>query len=228
MDVASGFVKQFAGTLPKFPAIDRKFVWDETLHALMHRQVLPVSGGEVSLEVLSGSGRIWRAQGQLVKPWIQGRPTQVAEAPQYAKIASQWLEPIPTRDGSELLGGKRDLSPPEVEELSRFARRLWIRPLPVAVGFTVWSSIPLWILLFHGHSDQEWYLYAFVLFMTLRVDYWLYQAIVLAKSMKRDALIAKVVILKKEDAEQIAEVLPLSQRLWSLDGVPAPWRRVRI
>jgi hypothetical protein len=248
-DLSVGVVKRFAGRLGP------DTVADETLLFLQKARLIPRDAeGEWWIEVLAGSGRVWRVRGELVRHWIVALSAEVPEPPPVAAVAAQWLEPVAESQEGTLLGGRRELSEAEREELRRFAGRLWRHPLPWAVGFTLWLSMPVTVLIFAGHSDSgvDWWIrFAFLAAVTLWIDLHLLRALWIARRLQQDAREGQVLIfrthpgpapvpseggLTKPDEPlekerdllpETVEVLPQSQWCWTEDGRPAAWRTVR-
>jgi hypothetical protein len=179
---------------------------------------------------------------------------EVAEPPPVAAVAAQWLEPVAHSEEGTLLGGQRELSQAEREELRRFARRLWRHPLPWAVGFTLWLSMPVALLVFGGDPEGkvEGFQLAILAAVTLWIDFHWLRALWISRRLQQDAREGQVLIfrahpgpapvpsegeLSKSDdpleeesglVPVTVEVLPRSQWCWTEDGRPAVWRTVRL
>ena len=189
--------------------------------------------GEWSIEVLAASGRVWRVQDQPVKMWMMVPIVQVAQTPEMASIAAQWLQPVARSEQGTLLSGRRDLSPGERDELRRFARRLWLRPLPAALGLSLWLGALLGLMLSQGRLpptiDGRVHL-AFLALLTVVSDALLASALRTARRMCQDAHAGQVIIVQVEQVAEgrepsdVVEVLPLAGRQWTAAGRPAAWR----
>ncbi|HET9471347.1 MAG TPA: hypothetical protein VFO24_09605, partial [Usitatibacter sp.] len=141
-----------------------------------------------------------RVMGQPVRRWIVAPTTEVASSPPGAAIAAQWLEPIAHNDAATLLRGQRELSTAEREELRRFARRLWRRPLPFAIGFTLYFFVPLATLLQEGlrESRADGFLFLLMAWVTLRIDTAFARALWHARRLEQDAREGRIVILRTD------------------------------
>jgi hypothetical protein len=245
-DRRCGFIKRYAGEL------DARAGADQTLLLLRRARLIPAdSSGEWSIEVLPASRRVWRVRDRSVAGWIVARAVEVADTPEVAAIAAQWLEPAGRIGNATLLGGQRELSGAEREELCRYARRLWLRPLPWAIGLTLWLSMPVAVLIVEGnlHSRGDWIRFALLALATLWMDAAFLRGLWVAGRLRRDAAAGHVMILRPEpggppppegeawppatgaagpDAEEpvTLEVLPFSHWLWTEDSRPASWRKV--
>ena len=188
--------------------------------------------GEWSIEVLAASGRVWRVQDQPVKAWMNAPIMELARTPEMASIAAQWLQPVPLPTPDKVMGGQREMSPAEREELRRYARRLWLRPLPVAIGLTLWAGIPLSLQLFSHHAANRKSSVPFSILVGLAAltDAQFVTALRLSRRMQRDGQIGRVAIVRVEHSDParpagpVIEILPLARREWTRAGQPASWR----
>lgn len=241
-DLRHGTVKRFAGASP---------LVDDTFRRLWRAHLAPdQQGDEWTLEVLPASGRVWRAMDLPVPFWMVVQTVEVAEPPPFAEIASQWLSPIEQEGEATLMIGQRELSREEREEMCRYSRRLWQGLLPLATCLTLWLSVPVTLMIGNGsihiHPLNRLRL-VFLAICTAAVDYELVSALRLAHRMRRDESDGRVVIVrivkdssraclhdagagdaaKQQDGEEkrdVAEVLPMSRRLWTENGRPSAWR----
>src|SRR5205814_7331358 len=123
-------------------------------------------------------------------------PVGTAAGPRGAAVAAGWLERVARSDGATVLAGARELSDAERDEIRRVARRLWRRPLPYAIGLTLWLAIPLTFLLL-GHrftADLERARFAFLAVITLAVDLRFFSSLRSARLLERDAGAGRVMI----------------------------------
>jgi hypothetical protein len=187
-----------------------------------------------SLEILSGSGLLWRMNERPSSHSTLVTPTEVTNAPDFASTAAQWVRPWTEPDGETTWWNRRALSDAEHGELRKHVRRA-IRPyfyLPlltayVSIGFftgdwreSPWTSIPMWAVIAWADGCA-----IRVFPRVLRI--------------RRDARSAMVIIFRPEDAAAAAaapgspalgpatEVLPFSRLPWTHDGQPAAWRKSR-
>ncbi len=240
-DLREGCVKRFEGP----PRMDET---DETLSTLRKARVAPALDDPLwRLEVLPGSGRVWSVQGERPARWITARWTEVAGTPTFAAMAAEWLEPVAKDGDTTLLGGRRDLTQAEREEVRRHARRLWVRPLPYVVGLTVWLSLPVAVILRDGrlHSGHDWFSFCLLGAITLWTDVRFARAAWIARGLGADARDGWTIILRRQDpapsevAEavglqeiaaaiaarpEVVEALPHSRWIWTEDNRPAAWR----
>jgi hypothetical protein len=244
-DLRSGIVLRFAGPFAPHAVIE-----DETRQSLRRARLVPDQPlSEWSLELLPISGRVWRVHGQPVRPWIVAQTVEVANTPPFADIAAQWLEPVAQDDGTTLLAGQRELSRAERDELRRYSQRLWRRPLPVAVGLTLWLCMPIAVLIMEGdlHSRSDGARFIWLAAVTAITDYHFISALLLSRKMRADERAGRVIIVRVADAappislpdktegignqsgdgSEVAEVLPVSHRVWTESGRPAAWRMTR-
>lgn len=236
-DLKAGTVKRFAGPLPDVSH-------DRTLQQLRQRGLLSAGPGEDgALEVLSASGRIWRVHDRPVAGWLVTQTVEVAETPPFAHIAAQWLQPVRKEDGATLFAGARDLSAAECEELCRYARRLWLRLLPLALGLTLWLCMPITVLIVRGnlYSRLDWIRFVFLAAVTISCDVSFAASLLASRRLRRDERAGRVLIVRLEgdtplETEANAEppveagtieLLPVSRWVWTENGSPATWRKLR-
>ena len=245
-DLRAGYVKRFAGLTE--PACAK---CDETYRRLNRARLAPEKpAGAWSIEVLPMSGRVWRINDQLVASWVPARCSSVAEVPEFASVAAQWLEPVDECEQGRLLAGRRDLSTAEIRELRRVGRNLWRRPLPLAGILAIWLAIPGAQLVREHHLRDRPSAVAFwvLLVLALLLSWRFVRSFVFARRIGADAASGYVVILSSEpsapgaDAERkpeaegagaaadagerppIIEMLPNSRTVWTENGRPAQWR----
>lgn len=234
-DASLGVVRMYAGKL--IPAE----IGRDTLRQVVRLMPPPVENGmEWHFETLGASGRLWRICGKPVKQWVVLKTVSVAEAPPIAGIAAQWLEPVSTPGGKTILAGRRELSKQEREEVRLFARRLWTRPLPIAVGLTVWLGLPMTAVVVSGelHTAVAWGRFVILAGLTGLNCYWLYTCVKRARLLVKDANAGSILIVSRTEETRLAEpagdreptiieVLPSLGWRWTEDGRPSAWRKVR-
>ena len=236
-DLKLGVIKKFEGPLATNQTAD------ETLERLRRAKLAPKTGAAwYGMEILPVSGRVWRVTGASVRGWVIAQTVEVAQTPEFAGIAAQWLQPYSRKEDATLLGGQRELSPAEQMELRRFARRLWLRPLPAAAGLTAWAALPVTAWILHRRLDsgfrfgQE----LFLVCIALLTDYHFVRSVLLSRRLARDAQRGRVMILSEQadlekekppqpipptaEKAKIVELLPVSRMIWTGDGRPAAWR----
>lgn len=191
-----------------------------------------------SLEILAGSKRVWTINDQpAFLTCVFAHPRHIAKTPEFAAIAEQWLQPVPTQgNAEEVLSGQRDLSPAEKQELRQASRRVWQPHLLTSGLLTAWFVLSILV----RTGSRPWYESGgawFFLIMTLLFDTFFVFAVLAARRLLRDALIGKAIIVRRKMSVQqttlrpdpngqlmTVEILPFSRRLWTREGKPAPWR----
>lgn len=233
-DLAVGVVERYEGPL------EHRLIALPPLALLVKAGLVePGAEGEIDLDVLPVSRRVLMAGGRPVTRWIVAPATSVAETPQFASMAAEWLQPAGPAGGQEMLRGERDLAESERSEIRAYAKRLWVRALPLAVLLTVWCGVGL-LARFAGArpmSGPDTLRVGLLTFLALSADMRLAWAIQTAAQMRRDAANGRLVILRPRDGFEMpgedaglqatVEVLPFSRRPWTQDGRPMPWRVVR-
>ena len=236
-DLKCDFIKRFEGPLAP------NQIADETLERLRRAKLAPKKGAAwYGMEILPASGRVWRVTGAAVRGWVVAQTVEVAQTPEFANIASQWLQPFAQNENATLLGGQRDLSSAEQDELRRFARLLWLRPLPFAAGLTLWAAMPVaaWMLGRHSANAFSFWQALFLVFFAVVTDYHFIHAVLLSRRIGQDAQRGRVMILSEQanlekdkppaqsqinaGKAEIVELLPISRMIWTGDGRPAAWR----
>jgi hypothetical protein len=191
-----------------------------------------------SLEILPSSSRIWTVNGQSAfRSTLRARPNRVAQTPEIAAIAEQWLEPLPTTGRSgEVLAGQRELSLAERRELFTTARRMRRTYTLASCAILLWaammgSDIPA--ARANPQSADFWWVCVPACFALVLLGMTYFST----RKMMQDVGIGRVIIVRRPmrkhkngfkpdpDGELMTfEVLPVCRRLWTLDGKPAPWR----
>jgi hypothetical protein len=186
-----------------------------------------------TLEVLENSGRIWRANGMQIRRWIDSGVIQVGlpEPPQ--EDFPRRIEEIELRAPGEV--AVRGLSDDERDELRRVYRLAELGVVP-AVLMTIWFIVATahYLLTAVGQPVPLYYLLLGAL--TLLGDTVLLVTHPFLARFKRDARAGVAMILDVgagtayDDGEELSthrvsvETLPLSGRVWTVDGHPAQWR----
>ena len=222
------------------------------LRADLCRDVVKCYGEQAdscTVEVLAASRYLWRVDGGPAPGWKVVEEVELADAPPFAALAAKWLQPLGDDPTSGVSRGERDMSGQEAEELRRSARRLWLRPLPLAVGLTAWAALPLTALVLTGpfHGVWEWVQVCGLFASAATSDFLVIQGLLLARVFRADCRNGRIVIVRYEtppeqdavtspddEAEPLMgqpgpvtlEVLPVSGRVWTEEGRPAAWRRL--
>lgn len=188
------------------------------------------SDGTDWFEALPVSRRILAASAPGVAERWETAPewAKVADVPGTADLAREWLEPV----ADDLRAGTRALTPEEQEEIRRYARRAWRRPLLPAVGLTLWLCMPLAAFLLGGRCDGILSIFqaGWLAVMTVVADIALARGLRLSRRLSRDADAGMVGVLNADGGEDSAwaEVLPHAGLVWTEEGTPAPWRRAGV
>ncbi len=193
-------VKRFAGIFQPEPGAKA------LLQTLRHSRFTPDKAtGMWSIETLGPCGRLCRVQDHPVKVWKNMPFVRVAQTPEVAAIAAQWLQPV-QHDGEENLYGQREMSPCEQEELRRFARRLCLRFLPLTLAYTLLVCVLAGLNVAHFPMPDQAARVCLILLACGSVDLYITAAKVLQASrrMYLDAQAARIAIIRV-DAKTIAE-----------------------
>jgi hypothetical protein len=113
----------------------------------------------------------------------------------------------------------------------------------MALGLTVWVSMPISVLILDGnlHSWRDWVEFVILAVLTIVVDTYFVQAVWQSGRLRADARLGHVIIVSQDEEPSsplstandhhstptIIELLPTSRWMWTEDGQPAPWRVVR-
>ena len=193
----------------------------------------------ITLEVFSGSRRLWRVNGTPVKKLLLLPEERTAPLPELAQTTAKWVEPARVAADNTLdisQSGRRDLSLDERDELRNRARTVWRKPAAGAFLFTAYFggfAIMQWVTKSSVHL--EWSAYILIA-LTLWIDANFAKIAWWAWRLSQDASSGKVIITRfpdRMDGEIVAqkgpviEWLPHSKSNWSINGDPAPWRLKR-
>lgn len=219
-DVREGSVRQFTGT------VDPAAGPDETRDRLVRRRLLtPDPRIRQGLELLPHSQLIWTVNGRRTYGWIAARSNVVAQVPEYAAMAAQWVEPArhPGSEGMHI--NFRDLSAAERAELQRHWKKLLFRPLGSALLLTIWAATALSMGISQGSGFGTMMVGAIAVWSWLGV----FRMLKIAGTVRRDAAAGRVVIVRRAQApgqelSPAEEYLPQSGIPWSAGERPAPWR----
>lgn len=219
-DAADGWVRQFTG--PVDPASGS----EETRDLLVRRRLLtPDPRITQGLELLPASYVVWTVNGRRTHGLITAKPNVVAQVPEYAAMAAQWVEPAQQPGSEGMHVNFRDLSSAERLELERHWKKLLLRPLVSALLLTVWAGF--------AFSLGSWQDSSFGMALVGGFAVWswfgVYRILTLAGKVRRDAAAGRVVIVRRtlvpgEELSPAEEYLPQSGIPWSAAERPAPWR----
>jgi len=223
---------RFEGTLHDAPL-------DETLLILLRKRLLRNDAQPQWLEILPVSHRIWRANDRPARGWIVATWAETAEQPEVARTAAGWLEPIGVIGDFDMQQGRRELSAEEMDELRRYAKGLWRKPLLPALLLSLWCFPLLGYMAHTRHwPESGGFWFAVLIIVTIATDLRLLVNLARARRIGRDLAGGFVIILNaRADEEKVAEDaapgeehlyegLPHSGLLWTEDGRAVGWRKV--
>jgi hypothetical protein len=179
-------------------------------------------------ERLPHSGVVWTINDKPTAITSTADSVPVANAPDTAQVAAQWLAPAMESSEKKYFANRRQITASESLELRRHQLHLaWVRwrglyafDLFVALILTLSAS---------GTSlgRYDWYGVIALLVALLAFHLQAAKDLWTALSLSSDIAQGRILIVKVErDAatSPIYEVLPKSGMPWSVDGSPAPWR----
>jgi hypothetical protein len=232
-DLRAGEKLRFEGTLAEATL-------DLTLVRLLRKRLMRNDAQPQWLEVLPVSQRVWRANDRPVRGWFVVSWARTAEQPEVARIAAGWLEPVGTIEDVDLHQGQRELSAEEKDELRRYAKDLWRKPLLPALIFSLWcfplAAYALWTS--RWPADLGGVMLAILTAVTILSDYGVFLRLRQARRIGRDLAWGFVIIVRARaddekgaegaapGEEHLYESLPHSGLLWTEDGRAAGWRKV--
>jgi len=245
-EVKHGQVLRFVGP------ITEECTYDPAFSKLVGNDLIKADQrAKLAVEVLAGSSRIWAVNEVSTKSWIEVYVADVADVPPDAATATEWL-PMEESEASERVG-KRKLMDEEKVEMTQHARRSWKRPLPWTIGFTIWISMPIAVMIGQGHLDHPSY-YIQMLFVGIAtVGAYVAQAkgLAMAKTLGRDRDDGEVMVIEINGAQELpnngesvgqdyadnesgaphasnviwGEMLIHTSIMWSENGQAAAWRK---
>lgn len=186
-------------------------------------------GGELELDVFDDSGLLWRIGGVEVDRWIQLPRGVTTSTPEYAVIASRWTKQIETPTGV-IDFNRRGLSDGELAELRGSA------PSVGMLRGTLIAAVNLLALanaaeVLRGNGEPLQTLLALVIAVWADVE--LASLVNIRRRIDADAREGWVAIVKSKADEPeapregaVVEYLPRTGLEWTIDGLPAPWRRI--
>jgi hypothetical protein len=237
-DLKAGYVKQFEGALKDLDGTNQMEAG--LLHYIAYlsyddRTAAEAGLQRVVLEILPASNRIWKINDEPQRQWRQAVPVAVAAQPEFAAIASKWLQPVAITAEHQIYQGQRELSQEEQSELHRTIARMVRRPLWSALFLNAWIGVPFAVhVATHTPIKMEPLAY-FLISFAVFADIALVQVLLMAWRLSRDIVEENVRIVRVpgprltpdgSESDSILEFLPNSRRLWTENGKPAVWRRV--
>lgn len=182
-----------------------------------------------SMEMLPASQTAWLVDGQRPKKWLPAETSEVANTPEYAATAAEWVEPSNPSDEASPRFNHREISAAERDEIERHLHRLRWSSAPVAILVTLWAAFRLTLAVLYQTVPSPFFL--IWLAGTSMVDLNLYKRWRLAGRLTLDLRAGRIVIARRpvneEGQEGLSapiEVLPQSRLVWTQSGQPAAWR----
>jgi hypothetical protein len=183
----------------------------------------------LELDVFDDSGLLWRVNGVEVDRWIQLPRGVTTQTPEYATIASRWTRPVETPTGV-IDFNRRGLSDGELAELRGSAPRVG------AIRGTLIAAVNL-LAIANGAAALRGQGEAIPTVLAIAIATWadieLASLVNLRRRIVADARAGWVAIVKSAMQEraiprpgEIVEYLPKTGLEWTIDGLPAPWRRI--
>jgi hypothetical protein len=188
-------------------------------------------GDELAIDVFDDSGLLWRIGGVEVDRWIQIPRGITTSTPEYAAIASRWTKPIETPTGV-IDFNRRGLSDGELAELRGSAPRVGVLrgALITAVNALALANA---VRVLQGEGEALQTVLALVIAVWADVE--LASLVSMRRRIDADVREGWVAIVKSNAAqsdaprpEAVVEYLPRTGLEWTIDGLPAPWRRIAI
>lgn len=208
----------------------RRFFGVRVLMALGHdrrdRTVHICRSGDLMVEVLTHSHAIWSRNGEPVRPPMIAHATKTAGIPHHAAMAANFVRPAAGRD--DLFVHQRALTADELTELDTYAPRPSF-PMIVLAAVGLTGCAATFLLAVRGHLTT-----LFPPFIFFVAGVWALSGTVRRWRRRRrfasDLEAGYVIIARQEISGELSgpvEFLPFSEILWTSDGEPALWRKVR-
>lgn len=183
---------------------------------------------EIALEVLPGSGVLWKLNHRRAHRTITLPRGATSVTPEFAAIAAKWTRPLDLADGA-IEYNRRALSEGEKEELSTYVpdlrlKLLWLAALHVLLIYQVAK--------FLGGDVFYGVLAGFSALIAIIADRRMLRLYAFRKAMLDDVEEAWVAIVKprsrpeNESEQRAVEYLPTTGAEWTTDGTPAAWRKM--
>ncbi|MGK2856580.1 MAG: hypothetical protein ACSLFQ_05180 [Thermoanaerobaculia bacterium] len=202
--------------------VDRK-TWERIVESGLLR------GEALEIDVFDDSGLLWRIGGIEVDRWVQLPRGVTTSTPEYAEIASRWTKPIETPTGV-IDFNRRGLSDGELAELRGSAPRVGVlRGALIAAVNVLALANAAEVLRGNGEPLQT----VLALVIAIWADVELANLVNMRRRIDADAREGWVAIVKSKADEveaqragAVVEYLPRTGLEWTIDGLPAPWRRI--
>ena len=183
---------------------------------------------EVVLEVLRESGLVWAINGRPQESWIVVPRVRIANTPERARLAAQYVRPVQTEDGTFRLH-QRLLSEEERLELQDYLPRRFL--IIGVVALWVNAAAAPHVVLYGRHHDGVPLIPLLLLAGAFWCDTHLVFGIRRRRRLRTDLREGFVVIYQSDPSltasqETVVEFLPYSGAEWTTGGRPAPWRRL--
>jgi hypothetical protein len=183
----------------------------------------------MEIDVFGDSGLLWRVDGVEVDRWIELPRGVTTSTPEYATIASRWTRPVETPTGV-IDFNRRGLSDGELAELRASSPRVGVvRGSLIAAVNTLALANAAEVL--RGNGDALPTVLAIVIAVWADVE--LASLVNMRRRIDADASEGWVAIVKSAAKDRevprpgaIVEYLPKTGLEWTIDGLPAPWRRI--
>ena len=174
------------------------------------------------VEVLPDSDLVWREHGVAPAKPTYYRKAATAPAPERAAAAANFVQPV----DETVFAHQRPLTHEERQELSGYHPR---PPLPMFLLpiISAFGAIATFVRAWTTHDFFTSFAFVVITVWTGRA---LYRDVRGWRRLAPDIALGTVIIVRvSEDGELgvAEEYLPHSQLLWTSEGVPALWRRIR-
>jgi hypothetical protein len=196
---------------------------------------------EVAVNVLPVSGRVVTIDGNEVTRWIEVQLIEIAPPASAAPPAGVTFKLEESENGFSVYTSQRDLSEAERLELKRHAYDSWRKPLPYTIGFAIWFSMPIAVIILNGRlatTVDELHAISLAI-VTLGAVWNQITGTIRSRKLGADLAAGQLLIVKRVDditpengeepieiIDEWAELLTCSGLTWTENGVPADWRKV--
>ncbi|MBI2215470.1 MAG: hypothetical protein HYU52_17610 [Acidobacteria bacterium] len=202
--------------------VDRK-TWERIVDSGLLR------GAEIEIDVFDDSGLLWRINGVEADRWIELPRGITTSTPEYAAIASRWTRPVETPTGV-IDFNRRGLSDSEVAELRGSAPNVGtLRGTLIAAVNLLALANAADVLRGDGAALQT----ILAIVIAVWADVELASLVNMRRRIDADAHEGWVAIVRSAAQDHdiprpgaIVEYLPKTGLEWTIDGLPAPWRRI--
>ncbi len=233
-DLKNGAILRFEGYLKSYNPLN------ETQSFLLKKSYLhPDFEAFQEIELLPTTLKIYRVNGQYVRQWKIAVIGQTAVTPEIADIAAQWLEPVGEVGDEEIYAGKRQLSISELNELYAQQKQIWKKSIPTIVCLFFLSLVGRDFDLSFTTSVRI--RTAVLTIIVLGSFCELVSNVIRASKFYKDRKLESVIIIRHkitidenvsgsivEDQYKLFEFLPISRLLWTEEGHPASWRKLKL